>query len=118
MAKKVEFFKCFSINLHNFLKSSGIKHMNKDIHQSGINVGFPDGTWRSFASTYEAHKATGLPKFDLDEIRDNLLTSQDVNVEFEGYKFSKRVRVFWVYLSDEKLDKALRIWKQTGPKGS
>lgn len=117
MAKKVDFFKCFSINLHNFLKSSGIKHMNKDVHDSGINVGMPDGTWRSFSSIHEAHKETGLDRKDLEDIRDQLLNSTDTKqAEMGDYKFSKRTRVFWVYLSDDKLDRALRIWNETGPK--
>lgn len=117
MAKKVNFFQCFSINLHNFLKSSGIKHMNKEVHDSGINIGMPNGMWRSFSSLREAHNETGIDRKDLNDIHSQLVNSTDVGqVEMGEYKFSKRTRTFWVYISDEKLDRALRIWKETGPK--
>lgn len=123
MTKQTKFFQCFSINLHNFLKSSGLQHMNDGEHVDGINIGIPTDDpnvqeWRSFPNLYEAAKQTGLELKDLQEIHAILKDSQEGSAEMGNYKFAKRVRRFWVYQVDPTLEKALRKWKETGPKGT
>jgi len=123
MAKQTKFYQCFSINLHNFLKSSGLTHMNDGEHTGGIVVGVPTDDpevheWRSFPNLYEAAKQTGLELKDLQNIHAQLNDGSGVTAEMGDYKFAKRVRRFWVYQVDPTLEKALRKWKETGPKGT
>lgn len=117
MSKNTDFFRCFSINLHKFLKVSGIQAMNDGEHTDGINIKVPDGEWQSFPNLYEASKQTGLSLKHLKDIHEKLQAQDERSIaDDEGYEYSKRVRKFWVYLVNADLEKALRKWKETGPK--
>lgn len=123
MAKQTDFFKCFSINLHNFLKASGIRAMNDGEHTDGITVKTPSGEWQSFPNLFEASVKTDLSIGYLKEKHKEVLeipkgSTQRTLIDEEGYEFAKRTRKFWVYLVDDSLEKALRNWKETGPQNN
>lgn len=123
MSKRVEFFRCFSINLHNFLKASGLRYMNKGVHDTGIDLSKDNGeTWMSFSSIYqpELREEVGemTPK-EIDEVRLRLLETRDPITEVHGdMTFKKRIRFYWVYEITPELEEALEIWDKTGPNGN
>lgn len=120
MSKQIKFFSCYSINLHNFLKASGLRSMNKGVHDKGIDVSFDDGeTWTSYSTIHQAASGLDIPVAELFSIRDILL-SDKAPTEFSkgGVSFKKRIRFFWVYEVTDELEKALKIWSDTGPRSA
>lgn len=118
MSRQVKFFSCYSINLHNFLKASGLRSMNKGTHDKGIDVSFDGGeSWTSYSTVHQASKDLDIPVPTLLEIR-TLLLSEKAPSEFSkgGTSFKKRIRFFWVYEVTPELEKALKIWSETGPR--
>lgn len=118
MAKHVNFFNCYSINLHRFLKASGLRYMNKGVHTEGISLKNADGQWNSYSSLKQASEQEGLNINYLREIHQRIQTAApgETLVDDEGLEFAKRVRNFWIYLVDDELERLLQIWNKTGPK--
>lgn len=120
MSKNVEFFRCFSINLHNFIKASGVRYMNNGVHDTGIDVSKDGGkTWDSYSSIHQASKETGLSPQLLQELRTSLINdSKPTSINTNDLTFKKRIRFYWVYEMTEDLEKALKIWNKTGPRST
>lgn len=117
MTKNISFFNCYSINLHRFLKASGIRYMNKGVHVDGISIN-SNGEWKSYSNLRAASEDQNI---DLDYLKHihselNAVDGKETLVDDDGLEFAKRTRNFWVYLIDDKLDRALEAWRQTGPK--
>lgn len=116
MTNKVEFFRCFSPNLHKFLKATGLRPMSKEVHTGGITVSADGGkTWQSFTGLGVASRELEIDFAELQRIHTMVNASDNVQAEVGGYLFAKRVRNFWIYQSSPQLDKSLKTWKDTGP---
>lgn len=116
-------FKSFSRNLNAFLKKEGIFPIKKGVHTTGVQIS-PDGgmTWEDYTSIVQA-----LDKYykvfsreDLEGlIKESFKHSSPVfGVEYKGNDIMvcKRVRYYQEYEINDRLQVALKRWKESGPK--
>lgn len=119
MTKNLNYFRCYSRNLNEFLKATGIKPKSKGVHTTGLGISKDSGiTWSDFTNVYDALEK--FPKYSqeqLEGLRDKSFSvGKPVEVsDTDKTLVRKRVRYFQVYEQDDKLQYALEKWKETGP---
>lgn len=120
---KGQIFKSFSRNLNAFLRKEGIFPISKGVHTTGVQIS-PDAgtTWEDYTSITQA-----LDKYYEVFSREDLENLIKASFEYSGPVFGaeykgndihvrKRVRYYQEYEINDRLQVALRRWKESGPK--
>lgn len=122
----LKMFKSFSRNLNKFLNKEGIYAVNKGVHTTGIQISPDNGkTWEDYTSV-----AHSLDKYYMYFSREDLEGLIKKSFEISGPVFGasvdgkkehdilirKRVRYFEEFEINDRLQLALKRWKESGPR--
>jgi len=114
----VQLFKSFSRNLSRFLNNEGIFPVSKGVHTTGVQISPDSGkTWDDFTN-FNLALEKYYHEYDRQLLEELIAESFRLSSPVAGpgtTMVRKRVRYFEEYEVNDRLQVALKRWKESGP---